>query len=192
MSKTIIKLSILAIAAASAVACSSDSAAVNNQTANKSAVVVNNNTGTASAAANTNAGIASQTATAGAPDALVADLYKQRDAKKSPFFQSKDRALVDKYFAKATADKIWKDAVDSKGEMGAIGADPLYNAQDTEIKNFTVGKSEITGSKAAVPVTFENFGKKQTVNYALAQENGSWKIEDIKYTEGKNLVGMYK
>ena len=76
--------------------------------------------------------------------------------------------------------------------MGALGADPLYDAQDTEIKNLTVGKGEVTGSKAAVPVTFENFGKKQTVNYALVQENGSWKIEDIKYTEGKNLVGMYK
>ena len=34
------------------------------------------------------------------PETLVAELYKQHDAKKSPFFQTKDRGLVDKYFTK--------------------------------------------------------------------------------------------
>ncbi len=126
-----------------------------------------------------------------APDALVADLYKQHDADKSPFFQTKNRALLDKYFTKATADLIWKDAVDSKGEVGALGADPLYDAQDTDIKNFKVGQAKTTGDSAVVPVTFENFGKKQTINFALKQENGGWKIEDIKY--GKyTLLGLLK
>ena len=75
----------------------------------------------------------SQTVT---PEAMVADLYKQHDAKKSPFFQTKNRALVDKYFTKTLADLIWKDATTAKGEVGAIDGDPLYNAQDIEIKNF--------------------------------------------------------
>src|SRR5688572_2866905 len=43
---------------------------------------------------------------AAAAEALVADLYKQHDAKKGPFFQTKSRALVDKYFTKPLADLI--------------------------------------------------------------------------------------
>ena len=39
-----------------------------------------------------------------APDTIVKDLYKQHDAQKSPFFQTKNRALVDKYFDKNLAD----------------------------------------------------------------------------------------
>lgn len=126
-----------------------------------------------------------------APDALVADLYKQHDAKKSPFFQTKNRALVDKYFTKSTADLIWKDAVNSKGEVGALEADPLYDAQDTDIKNFKVGQAKINGDSATVPVTFQNFGKKFTINFLLKQENGNWKIENINYGD-YNFLEFFK
>ena len=119
------------------------------------------------------------------PEQVVADLYKQHDAQKGPFFQNKNRALVDKYFAKATADTIWKDAVETKdGEEGALGADPLYDAQDTEIKNFTVGKAVIQGDSGSVPVTFTNFGEKQTINFAVVQgkrrvENSGHQVSEI-------------
>lgn len=129
-----------------------------------------------------------------APEALVADLYKQHDAKKSPFFQDKNRALVDKYFKKATADLIWKDATrPDTDEIGVLGADPLYDAQDVEIKKFAVGKAEIKDKSSVVPVTFENFGKKYKIVFALALANNVWKIEDIKYPENNyTLVQMYK
>lgn len=118
---------------------------------------------------------------ASAAAALVADLYKQHDGKKSPFFQTKNRALVDKYFTKQLADLIWKDATSSKGEVGAIDGDPLYNAQDMEIKNFAVGKAEIKGDSGTVPVTFTNFGKKVTVTFSVKQAGGAWKIDNILY-----------
>jgi len=54
------------------------------------------------------------------PNALVADLYKAHQQKRSPFFQTRSRALLYKYFEKNLADMIWKDAVKSKGEVGAI------------------------------------------------------------------------
>ena len=50
------------------------------------------------------------------PEALVAELYRQHDKKRGPFYQTKDRALVEKYFDKSTADLIWKDAVGSKDQ----------------------------------------------------------------------------
>lgn len=141
---------------------------------------------------NVNRGDAAIAVAAIAPDALVADLYKQHDADKSPFFQTKSRALVDKYFTKATADMIWKDAVESKGEVGALGADPLYNAQDTEIKNFKIGQAEIKGNNAEVPVNFLNFKEKQKIIFTLIKEKDIWKIKDIKYSEGFSLVSLLK
>jgi hypothetical protein len=135
------------------------------------------------------AGGESQTAAA---EALVADLYKQHDAKKSPFFQTKDRALVDKYFTKPLADLIWKDANNSSGEVGAIDGDPLYNAQDVEIKNLAVGRADVKGDKATVPVTFTNYGQKQTVTFQLRRLGEAWKIDDIKYAPEDSLMRWLK
>ena len=84
------------------------------------------------------------------PGALVADLYKAHRRKRSPFFQTRSRALLYKYFEKSLADMIWKDAVSSKGEVGAIDGDPLYDAQDMEIKSFAIGKATYDQGKAKV------------------------------------------
>src|SRR5437660_7490022 len=70
------------------------------------------------------------------PNTLVADLYRQHERKHSLFFQTRSRALLYKYFEKNLADMIWKDAAGSKGEVGAIDGDPLYDAQDMEIRKF--------------------------------------------------------
>ncbi len=124
--------------------------------------------------------------------ALVADLYKQHDAKKSPFFQTKNRQLVDKYFTKPFADLIWKDANNSSGEVGAIDGDPLYNAQDMEIKGFAIGKAVVNGNDAKLPVTFTNFGEKKTINYSLKLENNAWKIDNIFYSDADSLMKWLK
>ena len=59
------------------------------------------------------------------PDVIIKNLYAAQKADSGPFFQYKNRALVDRYFSKDLADMIWKDAVDAKGEVGAIDFDPL-------------------------------------------------------------------
>lgn len=144
------------------------------------------------AQANSETNSNANTAQIAAPEALIADLYKQHDAKKSPFFQNKNRSLVDKYFTKSTADLIWKDATrPDTNEIGALGADPLYDAQDTEIKNFAVGKAEIKDKTATVPVTFKNFGENKKIIYTLSLVGNSWKIDDIKYSD-YTLTGIYK
>ena len=120
------------------------------------------------------------------------DLYKEHDAERSPFFQTDDRARVDKYFDKTLADLIWKDAVESKGEVGALGADPLYNAQDTEIKNFAVRTASQTEGKAEVVATFENFGEKQRIVYRLSAVGADWKIAEIDYGGGTTLSKMLR
>lgn len=126
------------------------------------------------------------------PEALVAKLYKAHDAEKSPFFQAEDRALVDHYFTKELADFLWKDAKESKGEVGVIDFDPLYNAQDTEIKNFVVNKAKVDGAKATVVASFVNFEEKTRITFKLVQQDDAWKISDIQYTEGHALLKLFK
>lgn len=129
---------------------------------------------------------------AATPEALVAELYKAHDAEKSPFFQDKDRARVDHYFTKELADLMWKDIKASKGEVGAIDFDPLYNAQDTEIKNFVINQAKIDGAKATVVASFVNFDKKTRITFKLVQQVEVWKISDIQYPEGHALLKLYK
>ncbi len=100
--------------------------------------------------------------------------------------------MLHKYFEKSLADMIWKDAIHSKGEVGALDGDPLFDAQDMEIKKFAIGKPKYEGMKAKVDVSFENFGKKKTIVFVLVNRKMGWKISDIEYGEGRSLRGYLK
>ena len=136
--------------------------------------------------------VRAQTAAPKTPDALVADLYRAQKLKRGPFFQTRSRALVDKYFTKSLGDLIWKDARTSKGEVGAIEGDPLYDAQDMEIKKFAIGKPDIDGTNAKVATTFENFGEKKTIIFLLTKGATGWRINDIDYGGGRTLSSFFK
>ena len=136
--------------------------------------------------------VRSTKSTSSSPEALVAALYRTRDTKSSPFFQTRSRALLTRYFTKELADLIWKDAVTSKGEVGALDGDPLYDAQDFEIKKFLIHKAKLAGDKAEVLVTFENFGKKQEITFVLVSVQSNWKIANIKYGADNDLIGIFK
>ena len=127
-----------------------------------------------------------------APNALVADLYKTHKRKRGPFFQTRSRALLYKYFEKGLADLIWKDAVTSKGEVGVIDGDPLYDAQDMEIKNFAIAKPRYEAGRALVDVNFENFGRKKTITFIVVNGKTGWRIRDIVYGEGRTLGSEFK
>ena len=129
------------------------------------------------------------------PDAIVKTLYAAQKAGSGPFFQTKSRALVDKFFVKEFADLIWNDAVKANGEVGAIDFDPLYASQDPQITHFRImgtgwGGDDKSGSddKAVVQVTFKNAGEAQMISFQFHQEkNKRWKIEDIRYPNSDNL-----
>lgn len=122
------------------------------------------------------------------PETLVANLYKAHDHKRGPFDQEKNRTLLYAYFEKSLADMIWKDRVTSKGEVGVIDGDPLYDAQDFEIKNFAIGKAEIDGAKARVPVSFENLGAKKNLSFMLVKGTTGWRISDIDYGQQEGTM----
>lgn len=127
-----------------------------------------------------------------APKALVAGLYKLPDDA-SPFFASKTRKALDKYFTKPLADLIWKDHEASKGEVGAIDGSPIYDAQDYEPKNLEIHPAKIKGAKATVLVTFTNYGESKRIIYTLEQNDaGQWRIADIRWAPDRTLLGVLK
>lgn len=129
---------------------------------------------------------------AGPAQTLVSDLYKDHDTGRSPFFQTSDRGLVDRFFTKPLADMIWKDSMNATTEVGAIDFDALYDAQDVEKKGFSVGSAEVSGDSATVITTFTNYGEKKRVTFLLRSTGGAWKIDDVKYQNGNSLMGLYR
>lgn len=133
---------------------------------------------------------------AGAPEAVVKDLYAvhEQDMNKQTdrILNGKDRKYLDKYFDKNLANLLWKDLTSNSDEVGVLDFDPFYNAQDFDIKNFVVGQAKTEGTKASVPVSFTNSGRKEKLVYLLTQQNGEWKISDIKYTNGDTLLKYFK
>jgi hypothetical protein len=125
------------------------------------------------------------------PRAVVVSLYKQHK-KRSPFFQTKSRALLDKYFARQLANLLWQDAHSSGDEVGALDGDPLFNAQDMEIKDFSLHEGLVTSQRAEVSVSFTNFGESHQVLFQLVPVGGTWKIADIKYDDGSTLLQILK
>lgn len=129
------------------------------------------------------------------PDAIVKRLYAAQKAGTGPFFQFKNRAIVDKYFRKDLANLIWRDAVDAMGEVGAINFDPLYGGQDAQITNFVINSTGWGGDhkfggadQAVVQVTFKNFGKEAMVSFQFERDKAkNWKIFDIRYPNGTLL-----
>jgi hypothetical protein len=124
--------------------------------------------------------------TQSSPTALVSDLYKQE--KDSVFFQTKSREQVAKYFTEPLSDLIWKDAVSTpEGDMGALDFDPLYDAQDVDVKNFAVHEIKSEKDKSVVVASFENMGGKTQITFSLVSTKAGWRIDNIKYPDGRTL-----
>ena len=133
------------------------------------------------------------------PDTVVRNLYAARKRTATdPFFQTKSRARLDRYFTKEIGDLIWKDAVTSARakEVGALDGDPLYNAQDMKITAFRIKPPQYGEGNlnlADVPVTFRNFGKEETILFRLEKDRlGVWKITDIFYPGNEDSASSLK
>src|SRR6478736_7201247 len=87
---------------------------------------------------------------------LVAQLYQAHRSKHDPLDETQ---LLGHYFDAALLKLYLKDRREAKGEVGRLDGDPLYNAQDMEIKDFSVSAPEITDGEARVTVNFKNLDK---------------------------------
>jgi hypothetical protein len=69
------------------------------------------------------------------PKELVAQLYQAHRSKHDPLDET---GLLGRYFDAALLKLYLKDKGEATGEVGRLDGDPLYNAQDIEIKDFSI------------------------------------------------------
>ena len=115
---------------------------------------------------------------------LVAQFYQVHRSKHDPLDETQ---LLGRYFDAALLKLYLKDKREAKGEVGRLDGDPLYNAQDMEIKDFSVGAPETAGSETRVTVHFKNIGKLTRIVYVLSRAADGWRISDIRYDDGSSL-----
>jgi hypothetical protein len=145
----------------------------------------------------TSIGFAQSKTAAVTPETVVKNLYAaQKNDKTNPFFQTKSRALLDKFFTKDFADAIWKDSKDANGEVGTIDFDPLYAAQDTTgLSGLTIRRMQDLGGadNAFVIAKFKLMGKDRNVQFEVLRQDGkTWKINDIIYEDTDSLGGRLR
>jgi hypothetical protein len=118
------------------------------------------------------------------PKDVVAQLYQAHRSKHDPLDETQ---LLSRYFDAELLKLYLKDRREAEGEVGRLDGDPLYNAQDTEIKDFSISAPKTTGAETLVMVRFKNLGKLTRVEYALVRTADGWKISDIRYDDGSSL-----
>jgi hypothetical protein len=123
------------------------------------------------------------------PDAVVRELYRVHRNGYGHIFEKKGRKLQEKFFDQKLAALIWKDLTETpEGEVGHIDFDPLYSAQDMKISNLRIGVPVLEGNRATVPVSFNNYNQKVKITFRLVHVKEGWKIENIDYGGGSDLV----
>src|SRR4029077_8543089 len=96
---------------------------------------------------------------------LVAQLYQEHSGKSDPLQYPASKKLLSNYFYKPLLDLYLKDQEDSKGEVGKIDFDPLYDSQDFEISDFNL--VVLSNKKGCVAARFKNMGVDQEIIFAL-------------------------
>jgi cation diffusion facilitator CzcD-associated flavoprotein CzcO len=123
------------------------------------------------------------------PEAVVKELYRVHRNGSGHVFEKQGRKQQQQFFDRKLAALIWKNLSETpEGEVGNIDFDPLYNAQDTQVKSFRVGAAALKGDTATVPVTFTNFDRKVRIEFRLVNTREGWRVSNIVYGGGSDLV----
>jgi len=118
------------------------------------------------------------------PKDVVAQLYQAHRSKHDPLDETQ---LLSRYFDAELLKLYLKDKREANGEVGRLDGDPLYNAQETEITEFSIAGAETAGAETRVAVRFKNLGKSTPIIYVLTHTAGGWRISDIRYHDGSSL-----
>jgi len=123
------------------------------------------------------------------PDAVVRELYRVHRKGYGHVFVREGKKLQQRFFDANLANLIWKDLTETpQDEVGRLDFDPLYNAQDIHVTRFRVGAAALEGDKATVHVTFQNYDRKENLKFLMTRTAAGWKISNIDYGEGFNLL----
>ena len=123
------------------------------------------------------------------PAAIVDSLYRIHDNGRGPVLTQESGKVHDRFFDSTLAALFMQNLIGPpNGEVSNLDFDPFYNAQEMGIKNFAIGDATITGDSAVVVVTFDNFDRKERLAYQLRGKPQGWKIRNIVYGDGDDLL----
>jgi hypothetical protein len=126
------------------------------------------------------------------PTKIVTDLYSAHKGKADRLQYPASKKLLGTYFEKGLFSLFLKDQSESKGEVGKLDFDPLYAAQDFEIKDFSVVLVTQQKDSAEVAASFKNMGTSEKIVFLLSNTAQGWRITDIRYSDGRTLKGILK
>jgi hypothetical protein len=126
------------------------------------------------------------------PTKVVTDLYSAHSGKADPVRYPASKKLLGAYFEKGLLLLFLKDQAESHGEVGKMDFDPLYAAQDFEIKDFSLVRLAQRKDSAEVAASFKNIGRSEKIVFLLSNTAHGWRITDIKYSDGRTLKGILK
>jgi len=125
----------------------------------------------------------------GSPDSVVRELYRVHNNGRGGVFEAKGKKYIYKFFDQQLADLIWKEISQTpEGEVGNLDFDPLYNAQDTKITKFQIGRPALRGDESTVVVSFQNFGQRTIIKFEMNKSKEGWKIKNVIYGDKSDLV----
>ena len=126
------------------------------------------------------------------PTKVVTELYRAHNGKADPLQYPASKKLLGAYFAKGLLSRFLKEQSESKGEVGKLDFDPLYAAQDFDIKDFSVALVIEQKDSAEVLASFKNIGTSEKIVFLLLPTAQGWRISDIRYSDGSTLKGILK
>lgn len=122
-------------------------------------------------------------------DSVIRELYRVHNNGRGGVFEARGKKYIYKYFDQKLADLIWKNIAETpEGEVGNLDFDPLYNAQDTRITNFQIGKAVVQGDQSTVLVSFRNFSQRTTIKFEMLNGKDGWKIRNVIYGGDSDLI----
>jgi hypothetical protein len=132
------------------------------------------------------------------PDAPVTAIYKRvvasydgkRNNTDNGYFISKNDKARRQYFSARTA-KLWREAdrLTPKGDVDALGFDPVTNSQDPLVRAFDTSIERQDAKSATVlvrisekPGPITQPAPREVIRYDMVLERGRWVIDDIRGT----------
>jgi len=110
------------------------------------------------------------------PTKVVTELYSAHKGKADPLQYPASKKLLGAYFGKGLLPLFLKDQSESKGEVGKIDFDPLYDAQDFDIKDFSIALVAQQKDSAEVAASFKNIGTSEKIVFLLSNTAQGWRI----------------
>jgi hypothetical protein len=119
------------------------------------------------------------------PTKVVTDLYGAHRGKADPLRYPASKKLLSAYFEKSLLSLFLKDQSESHGEVGKLDFDPLYAAQDFEIKDFSVVLVAQQKDSADVAASFKHMGTSEKIVFLLSNTAQGWRITDVSIPMGE-------